>query len=105
MNEFKQKFINQKVIEVSGAKHVKFWHYLVNFLLLYTVYLVSFRDILSQAISFFISLFIFMILIPLAIGLDEQVILMAGLLCSAIYVILLFIVDKIIKFVFPIKLN
>jgi len=65
----------------------------------------SFRGILVQVISFFISLVIFLIIIALAIGTDEQVTLMAGLLCCAIYTIVLFIIDKDMKFVFPIKTN
>jgi hypothetical protein len=71
---------------------------------MYAVFIdMSSHDILAQAISFFISLFIFVTLIEYASGLDEKVILIAGLFCSAIYPLILLNVDKIMKFVFPIK--
>ncbi|RPJ78655.1 MAG: hypothetical protein EHM20_03395 [Alphaproteobacteria bacterium] len=73
---------------------------------MYAVFIVmSSHDILAQAISLLISLFIFMTLIAYAIGLDEKVILIAGLFCSAIYPLILLTVDKIMKFVFLNKTN
>jgi hypothetical protein len=59
----------------------------------------SSHDILAQVISFFISLFIFVALIEYASGIDEKVILIAGLFCSAIYPLILLNVDRTMRFV------
>jgi hypothetical protein len=66
----------------------------------YAVFIdMSSHDILAQVISFFISLFIFVALIEYASGIDEKVILIAGLFCSAIYPLILLNVDRTMRFV------
>jgi hypothetical protein len=67
---------------------------------MYAVFIgMSSHDILTQVISFFISLFIFVALIEYASGIDEKVILIAGLFCSAIYPLILLNVDRTMRFV------